>query len=476
MNKRLIIIFVFTLFLNGYFALAQNTVVSGINKDYKNDTIVFYSYSDLITDKRQKLFSVIVNNKGEFSKEIKLNETTYAYCFLGVYKASLYLKPGKNYKIKFPPKKEKTKKEKLNPYFTPKNTYIQVITDNKNELNFLIQNFDYYYSHYIEDNFYNIYVRGRHSDVDTFIQKLDTLFYKYNNPFFKKYKKYKVAKLRYLAYERDKNYVINHYFLDYPILYNNIAYMSFFKQLFKDYLAYYSQQKEGKEMYDAVAKAKSVRAIKKSLNKSIVLENDSLQELIILKGLHDALLLKETSVMPFPRKQIFQTLDSMRLLTKNNIHKRIAENIKEKFSNSKIEQYNTVIDFELYNKDSNLVSLSNYENKYIYLSFYSFWSYTCMREIELLKNLKDKFGDKLEIITVFCDGSHKKLKEFMQENDYEWPIVLYKNQESIIKDYRIEAYPTYYLIGPDKKFVFSPAPGPSENFDRKFIQILQKQN
>ena len=90
------------------FLSAQTVVITGNAPDYHGDKIIFYAFSDQITHLREELGNCIVNETGDFLCTFFLDETRKIYTNLGVYNGYLYVEPGLTYKIKLPPKVEKT--------------------------------------------------------------------------------------------------------------------------------------------------------------------------------------------------------------------------------------------------------------------------------------------------------------------------------------------------------------------------------
>ena len=65
------------------------------------------------------------------------------------------------------------------------------------------------------------------------------------------------------------------------------------------------------------------------------------------------------------------------------------------------------------------------------------------------------------------------MSNFVLKNDYNWIFLHFGNQVDILKNYDIRAYPTYFLIGPDGKLIYSPAASPSENFELFLFQAMR---
>ena len=90
---------------------AQTVNLSGTAKDFSGDSIKILKYTDFITYNTEVLNYIVPDKNGNFSVDINIDDITYIFMYMGVYKAEMYLEPGKNYIIDLPPKKEKTTAE-----------------------------------------------------------------------------------------------------------------------------------------------------------------------------------------------------------------------------------------------------------------------------------------------------------------------------------------------------------------------------
>ncbi len=478
---------------------AQNVTIKGNAPSYIGDEFIFYTYSDLITFTDKELCRCNVQNNSDFLCSFSLSNTVKTFIHLGVYKGIIFTEPNTTYEIILPDKKEKTIADKLNPYFEETEVYFGILScetaltekfpidayseattrvnpepatikgKKENELNYLIREFDDLYDDYLNDNFLIIYLKAYGSDVDTVINKIDSLFSWAENDYFNNYKKYKFAFMRHLAYQRNVKYVTKDYFLNQPVLYNNIAYMDLFVQLYDNYFSFYSKTEDGKRIFVDIAYAKSFYDLKETLNNNLALANDTFKELVILKGLHDAFYSDN-----FPKRAILQTLDSVRIQSTIPQHKQIAVNIKKKVT--QLMKGTDAPEFELFDKNSLPVSLSQFKGKYVYLNFCTTLSFTCKQELELLNKLQEKYKEILEIITISTDEDFKKTIDYFNEHNYIWTFLHYANEPEVLKKYKIKVFPTYYLIDPDGKLIMSTAPSPDENFELYFFKILKIRN
>jgi peroxiredoxin len=91
----------------------------------------------------------------------------------------------------------------------------------------------------------------------------------------------------------------------------------------------------------------------------------------------------------------------------------------------------------------------------------------------MLSALNQRHNDKLIIITISTDPQEEILRQFLAKNNYNWVFLHFDNQPDILKEYDVRAFPTYFLIGPDGKLIFSPSVSPSENFEQKLFEVMK---
>ncbi len=460
-----IVAIVITIIIGLQFSWGNNVIIKGNAPDYAGDKLEIKKYTDRISFAEETLVSAIVEQNGDFYFNFPVNQTIYAFMNLGVYRGLIFLEPGKNYEIVLPPKVEKQEKDLLNPYFNEESLFIGVKNLGKDNLNYYIREFNAAYNTYLDKNFVKIFKLGYNSDVDKQIKKLDSLFSHITHPYFLNYKKYKYAQLRHIAYERDTEKVQKKYFINQKVLHENVAYMNFFNKTFENYLYRFANTLEGDEAVKAIVQQQSFTALKSAMDS--VFAHETLKELVILKGIHDAYYEKS-----FPQDALFTLLDSAMLLSKIPVHKTIAKNIKAKIT-ALLENY-PAPEFALYDRDSNLVKLSDFSGRFVYLAFVNSKSYECQKDFGLLKNFQEKYKEYFDVVTISTDKDFDAMKQLAKEKGYNWKMLHFGNQKYILKDYKIRAYPMYFLIHPNGNLTLSPALGPDEDFEAQFGVIYQQ--
>lgn len=500
---RLIFSFLFILTLSLVnSAFSGNVKLSGISLEYANKELIFYTFSDQITYAEEILANCDVDSSGVFSCSFDIKETKYLFLRLGVYEAFLFVEPGMDYEIELPERKDKTIADELNPYFEPVQYHLGINNTSEDELNYQLAFFDEIYSLLINNNLYSTYeklkkqnVNSKHNRVDTAfsekaysravnnssyliynnlkeldankeIKKVDSIFLDIDNEYFNDFKKFKLASFLYSTLEEKAKSISNTYYLNSDVLYHNPAYMSLFNQVYKNYFQYFGRTETGKRIYNDINTSGSYSMLNRTLSQDSILSNDALKELVILKCIHD-----EFYNDKFSRSGMLRILDSLAITTTIEEHKIISKNIREKVTKLLVGYKPPA--FELYDKDSNLVSLDSFEGKYVYLGFCTSVSYACIKEFEMLRNLYDKHKDHFEIVMICLDESLAQMKHFVERKKYPFTFLHYGNQSDVFKYYDVRAFPTYYFIDKEGKLCMSPAASPGENVEFKIFQKMR---
>jgi hypothetical protein len=457
---------VLLIFFSASLAIAQPASVTGISKSHAGDEMIFYRYSDLITMSEEEIGRCNVDEKGSFSCQFKINETTFLFCHLGIYRLYFFAQPGKTYDLALPDKEDKTESQRLNPFFRETDLFVGITNIDKSDINFLINSFDLAFNEKF-DNIINDTYKGKSNiNVDSLINVLEDHYDQFKQPYFDTYRDYRYGLLKQLTYIQKARTTSERYFLNKPVKYNNTAFMELFNLVYDKYFIFFSRTETGNAVFKNISQEKSLYNLKKTLSTDNVLSNDTLKELVILKGLHDGFFDDK-----FSRSALLTILDSLYFTSKIPEHLVIAENIRTKVTH--LLAGFVPAPFELYDVNGKLVKLDDFKDKYVYLNFCTTTSYTCLQEFTLLQKLYEKHKQRLEIVTICVDKDKQDISNLLKNTGYDWTFLHYGNKPEVVKDFDVRAYPTYFLIGPDRKLLLSPAPSPKENFEIQFFKILR---
>ncbi len=478
--KNLLLISLSFLCLNVF---SQNITIKGVAPGYNNKELRFFTYSDLITEFEQELNTVTTDSKGGFEFTIQSFTTQKVFTHYGVYNACFYIEPDRGYQLILPEYESKTKKDELNPFYEESKIHVGVITDIQKDLNYYIATFDNKYMQVHnqilfdtygkpdkkEDNHVFKISKGENKlNVDSLIEKLSTYHTNTKNNYYKNYKDAKIAFLKSSIGSIKDSELHYNFILERPITYSNPAYIEILSKIYDGYLVASGKTDKAKNIYGSIHN-KSLYSLKKTLKDEGILQKDSLIELVILNNLH-----KEFYDDNFSRLSMLSILDSIYFTTKIIEHSLIAQNIREKVTKLLVGFFPPK--FDLYNFSNELININKYKGKYVYINFCSTYSYSCLQDFELLRTVKKKFGQYLEIVSITIDEDMEAAKKLIEREKYDWDFLHYGNQPSIIKEFDIRVFPTYFMLDREGKLLMSPAPTPSEDLDKRFFRFLRDRN
>lgn len=107
--------------------------------------------------------------------------------------------------------------------------------------------------------------------------------------------------------------------------------------------------------------------------------------------------------------------------------------------------------FELRTMDGELVRLADYRGKKaVYLVFWNTWCSYCIKKAPRYTKLKEKFGDRVEIIAVNTTWSDSKeeIEQFQQRFAINYPVAM-DHGEALTGRYGVAAVPTEFIIDID---------------------------
>lgn len=466
MKNLLIKAVLITALLLPFIAKGQLVTLKGKEASYAGQELVFYKYSDLITLTEEEVGRCKVSRKGDFSCKIKITETTFIYSPLGVYKAYLFAEPGKSYELILPQREDKTEAQRLNPYFRETDLQVGIANANESDLNYTTSQFDALFNQNFDNIVEKTYKGELNLSIDSIINTIESLFAENSSSYFSSYRKYRYGLLKQLTLYQKAKSISNEYFLNQPIQYNNTAYMELFNLVYDKYFIHFGRTLAGKAIFDNISQQRSYSALKQTLATDSILANDTLKELVILKSLYGEFFDDE-----FSRSALLTILDSLYFNTRIPEHLVIAENIRSRVT--KMLPGFVPTQFELKDQNGKTKSLNSFKDKYVYLNFCSTTSYTCLQDFVLLKKLYDKYSKHIEIVTICVDSNENDMQVLLKNTGYDWTFLYYGNKPELVKDYDVRAYPTYFLIGPDKKLIWSPAPSPREDVEVRLFNLLR---
>lgn len=461
----------YSLIIISFAGFCQQATIIGCSEEYANQTISVYQYSDYLTKTEELVGTFTTDATGYFSFSFDCPTTREIYMYLGIYRAFLFVSPDKEYELAMPPYEEKTLAQELNPYYEPTDISLGIINSlSDRDINILILSFNSVFETFTAEKLQDAFLFRDKSKIEEFESQVDSMFSRYNDDeFFKTYKNYRLYSLRYMVYQRDNMSVTRKHYLNKPFYYYNPAYMNLFKMMWKDYIINNHTRDIGKNLKIDIIYGKSPTMFKKSMEKFIAFRNDTLKELFLLQCLDDCL--RDPDV--FPPAPVYQTLDSVIIMSTIPEHKKIAENIKQK--HTALEFHDNAPYFELYNQDSVLYTLEKFKGKYVYLNFCRSENYACIKDYKVLRKMNEKTKKDLYVVTLSYEKTFEDFRSFKKANpQYNWAFLYAGDNPEIGRQYKLRGMPTYMLLDKTGKIEMISAPTPADNFQETFAAIVLK--
>ena len=446
---------------------AGRVTIQGVGVEaYAGVKLSFLTWSDMITYSVDTLMVVEVKEDGTFEGNFEAPEAMEIFVHTGVYEIHLFIEPGGKYRVTLPPRKDKTMKDILNPYFKPVTLPFGLINTDRQKLNRVIQHFEEIYSPYFYRHARDIYAARRDTTLASFVREVTDTFAYVKNPFFIDYMKARLAMLKVMSMPLRASVLEEYRDFGQKVLLKNPAYMELFNQIFNRYFNYLLHHHYRDQLVSAL-NSEDRDSLRSVIMQDLGVKYDDFVDLVSLKGIYDA-----WYNHTFSRKRLLSLLGTFSSGIENPGIGQIAGNIYKKFTY--LQAGSAAPAFSLPDILGQTVSLYGYRGKYVYLNFSSRLSYSSLRQFPLLDRLKKKYGDILEIITVALENNPAMLKEFVRGKEYSWPFLVCSGDCNLPAVYLVKAYPTYYLIDPEGNLVLSHSPAPTENFEAIFRQVLSK--
>lgn len=454
----------FLIFSIAFICSAQNITIKGkADASHIGKEVVLSDFSDYITYTRIKESADTVDKDGYF--ELKLQSTITKPVLINIDNliGKIYVQPNFVYGIYFPGKDSLTN----NQEGTETTVDISVYGKDSTELNALIVDFNTQYNQlFINKKDAYLSPVKLNAMLDTFLLVSKKRYAHIKNPYFKHYLEYSFADF-FSNISRSKSLLYKQYIDGRPILYNNYEYMQFFNAHFKGYLKAFASTKNGGNIYNSINAFADYNDLKNQFKSDKSITNDTVRELLILKGLIDFYYSAD-----FDKKQVQSVIEQLYRETTIEQHKKIAGNLLQ--SVYKLQPGAPAPDFIAIDKTGTSANLSNYKGKYIYLNFFSSESENSMKEMQKIIDLKKKFNDKITFVSVCLDDSIKAYRNYLKANPKQDWVILYQNQSSTAKQaYNIKNFSGFFFINNVMQLAQSPALMPSEGIEYKFNALFR---
>jgi thiol-disulfide isomerase/thioredoxin len=455
--------------------MGQQVVLTGTAEQFTNNHLLIRTVTNPVTGGSEILDSLFIGKDGRFHIELPLEKARWVFINSGIFRVTMFVQPGFGYEIELPPKTTKSEADIRNPFFTPVLAHIKVLRQfsldqpearsDEYNLNTSIFSFDTTLAH-ANNEIRNARREHRVIDADSLIHVIENNYLNDTSLYFRDYRKYRYGMVRINSRNVGLQYIHDHYLQSEIPRTDNPAWFELFSEMFKEFLFYYSRTQEGRNINHLINKKHDAEALKDTIMNHPAVPNKKIAELIIIKECFD-IYFKDY----FYREALIMILDSIIQNPEYVKHKLFAEEVKEYLTRLKTGQEPP--DFILPDHEFVYRTIDDFRGKYVYLNFCTPDNYSCLKEFPFLKTLSDRHGKYLSIVTIMVTEEHHEMTDFMLKNGYDWTALFYENNDDLLHDYAVKAFPTCYLIDPDGLLIQSPATLATEGLEQQLFKIMR---
>jgi len=443
------------------------TVIYGNSSAGNSFVFRLYKDADAFSGLRVLLDQKRPDKTGSFMLGFEAHEIQKVIIEVGFQSMSFFIIPGKTYHLNF----NEVSIENQNVFLPQKP--LHVVFEDEDMLNMVLDGFEYEYQKFLSSKFL-LLIKYRDKEIyEGFSSQMNDMFeespLKDSLAYFyvKDYIRFKLAELALVAKVESTKELGETYLSNQAILFQNPAYIGFFKKYFDKYLLETDDGKDYYQLRNLINKGNQESQILDELGRNPVLLKERLRELVFLYSLKQVFYNSD-----FKQKAINNAFIYFNKNSKFSNNRRIAANLS--ISLNRIIPGNSVPSIKLKNKDNQEKSLINYKGKKVYLMFITPNCETCQADIRILKSNYSDIQDQVNLLTILVGFKKDFALKWIDEQNINWDYLWFNDDFALLNDYQVKTFPKYLLLDEESKLLQYFPPKPRENF-LSFIKNLKKQ-
>lgn len=443
-------------------AVAQTATIQGMAPDYPGAQVLVYAHADALSQKPLVLASTQADEEGNFAVDLDLAEITQVMFYIDHITGSMLVQPDAKYEVFFPPLEQ----EQVRSFSGTSSVELVFSKLPDGDVNAKISDLNYAVDSFLIANVALIGSKNFPPKLSAFEEQLKQRFGQTDEPYIAQHLRYTIAITEFSsrAYTRldlFRRHLEGKEPSEHPVFIDFIR--TYFQQYFKRFESNYGTD----QVKPALESASPGKALLSLMEKDDLLQQDTLRELVavhaLMEGFHAGL----------PTKGVIQALDHIDDNGQTTFIRSAAQNVIDVLTATEVGYKAPELTYK--NQYNETVSLKDFEGKYVYLEFMATWCSECPRDQSLLPDLREEYGDVVEIVTVVVDSPREDYQNYVSANQqFKWDILYDNSGYESRNQYNVRSLPMYFLIDPEGNLALSPAPSPTDGIVENLYPILQK--
>jgi len=380
------------LLFTSFLCFGQEIVISGSAAGFEGKEIRIFTQNDPLSQKVSVGDLTTIDQTGNFRLSLKKDEIVEAWIAINRYTAPIYLEPGKVYNLGI------SSGDQTIMVNTWQQGELQYVFNNldSTDVNVLIAQFDAAYFDFFSENASLIGSRQIRDKILEFEQTW-TISLLASNSFIDTYVKYTLAQMK-LSSGYSKKVLFDTYVKDKPWHLNNPVWFGFLDLFFAEYFNAFDNRFGGAAMHNRLSMGLTPDSLNKLFLTDDFLSDDDLRHLIVVKSAAESLYNNKYTNKPLSDLLHWITANA------NDEISQIAQSVLDNYQRRTKDFHIDALGLQ-FEKDS-VLPWSGSDTLQTYLITTASWSSESKKEIELLKNLKEKYPDTFQVIQVELDDQN----------------------------------------------------------------------
>lgn len=455
-NKKSFILICASL-LMAFASVAETTLIQGNAFYYRGKKIEVHEYKDLFTFKSEPIGMGDIPADGSFRFEINIDNPGLYLIKIGKVNAHLFVIPGDEYTVVIP---EPLEMDRFSP---AKDVFVlPEIFEATHKLNYYITEVEKDINQFLIENTHKLNSRAGTKMADSLITVLVNDYGNVEMGYFKEYMHWRLAEFE-INTGHSKRSVFAKYFQEEQAAYDQLGFANAFRLLYPNYMSPHSVHKWGDSLSAALTEMRFSKSLS-LLATDPYLQRQDFRELLFVTEMYEL-----GSRRIYEQSIVLAMLDSIEMRTQEPAIRQIAQDARALLV--RLAPGTPAPDFTFADVIGNQYRISEYQGRHIYIQFFQKLTPETLRQMSLMKVLKEGYGTDIAMFSLSTEESLRELRNISEKHDFDWFFGKIALPDQVINAYDLRAMPAYFLLDENLNLLRSPAPPPGPRIEQVFARL-----